>query len=58
MKRYLLVNDASGKWFIRHVRMVEYNLTKDEKIYRCDAPAGGPYDTLDFAIEKLRELTA
>lgn len=49
--RHLIVNDHSGKWFIRHVRVVEHDLTRDEKVYRCDTPAGGPYDDLASAVQ-------
>lgn len=51
--RFLIVFD--GKlWFVRHVRVVEHDLERDEKVYRCDAPVGGAHGTLDDAVATLR----
>ena len=51
--RFLIVFDGKS-WFVRHVRVVEHDLDRDEKVYRCDAPVGGAYGTLDDAVAALR----
>lgn len=48
-KRILVVFDGDS-WFVRRVRVIEHDLTKDEKVYRCDAPIGGAYKSLAEAI--------
>lgn len=53
--RVLIVFDGMA-WFIRHVRLIEHDLTKDEKVYRCDKPLGGPYKTLNEAVQEVRQL--
>lgn len=53
-KRYLIANDESGKWFIRRIRVVEHDLYKDEKVYRCDMPIGRAHDSLPEAVEALQ----
>ena len=56
--RHLIVNDHSGRWFIRHVRVVEHDMDRDEKVYRCDVPAGGPYDDLPSAVQAFQLMMA
>ena len=51
--RMLIVFDGNY-WFIRYVRVIEHDLEKDEKVYRCDAPLGGMHRTLDDAVAALR----
>lgn len=43
--RVLIVNDETGKWFVRRVASVMHDLRVDEKVYTCDAHLGGPFDT-------------
>lgn len=51
--RFLIVFDGQS-WFVRHVRVIEHDLERDEKVYRCDAPVGCAHDTLDDAAAALR----
>lgn len=53
--RILLVFDGNA-WFIRHVRTIEHDLTKDEKVYRCDVHLGGPFTDLGEAAGMLVRL--
>ncbi len=55
MGRILIVFDGSA-WFIRAVRLIEHDLDNNEKIYRCDAPLGGPFTTLDEAVTAVGKL--
>lgn len=54
MARHLIANDESGKWYVRRIREVEHDLTRDEKVYRCDQPIGGAYDSLPDAVTALQ----
>lgn len=47
--RLAIVSDDDGKWYIRRIRVVEHNLTDDEKVYHCDKHLGGPFDRLGEA---------
>jgi hypothetical protein len=51
--RYLIVFDGKS-WFVRHVRVIEHDLDRDEKVYRCDTPLGGAHGTLDEAVTAFR----
>jgi len=51
--RFLIVFDGTS-WFVRHVRVIEHDLDRDEKVYRCDTPVGVAHDTLDDAVKTLR----
>lgn len=53
-RRVLIVWDGAG-WYARRVRCIEHALDVDEKVYRCDAHLGGPFDTADEAVAALRE---
>lgn len=52
--RYLIANDKSGKWYVRRIRIVEHDMYRDEKIYRCDLPIGTAYDSLPAAVDALQ----
>lgn len=55
MTRYLLVNDESGKWFIRRVA---YNVQDDnagEMVYHCDRHIGHAL-TLPEAVTLMEGL--
>lgn len=43
--RYLIVFDGTT-WHVRHVRVIEYDLERDEKVYRCDQPISSDHATL------------
>jgi hypothetical protein len=55
--RFLIVFDGES-WFVRHVRAIEHDLDRDEKVYRCDAPVGGVHSTLDEAVKTFRAKSA
>lgn len=52
VRRGLIVYDGKG-WFARRVRLIEHDLDRDEKVYRCDAPIGRRYRTLAAAARSL-----
>lgn len=47
--RILIVFDGEA-WFVRKVRLIEHDLSRDEKVYRCDEHLGGPHKTLGSAV--------
>jgi hypothetical protein len=49
----LVFND--GSWYARRVRLVEHDLTVDEKVYRCDAHLAGPHETVEQVVQALRQ---
>jgi hypothetical protein len=52
--RYLIANDKSGKWYVRRIRVVEHDMDRDEKVYRCDLPVGTAYNSLSAAVDALQ----
>ncbi len=54
-RRPLLVFDGHA-WFLRSVRVIEHDLTRDEKVYRCDAHLGGPFQTLREGMGALDSM--
>lgn len=52
--RYLIANDKSGKWYVRRIRIVEHDLDRDEKVYRCDLPVGTACNDLPEAVRMLQ----
>lgn len=53
-ERFAIVfND--GKWFVRHIRLIEHDLERDEKVYRCDKPIGKNFNTAEEALEAARK---
>ncbi len=44
-----------NRWFVRSIRVIEHDLDRDEKIYRCDQPIGRSYLTLDLAVVAAKE---
>lgn len=53
MRTRLLIVCDGRKWYVRHVRVIEHDLRRGEKVYRCDQPLGKPYATLDEAVEAV-----
>ncbi|HYX21033.1 MAG TPA: hypothetical protein VFA98_09345 [Thermoanaerobaculia bacterium] len=51
-ERIVLVYNGNH-WFARHLRVVEHDLDRDEKVYRCDAPIGGGHATLEGLVKML-----
>lgn len=41
--RVLVAGDGE-RWYVRRVASVTHDLERDEKVYRCDAHLGGPFD--------------
>jgi hypothetical protein len=50
--RVAIVCDDDCTWYVRRVRHVVHNITRDgdEMAYHCREPIGGRYDTLDVAV--------
>jgi len=40
-------------WFTRRVRVIEHDLDRDEKVYRCDKHLGGPFRSAMEAVGSL-----
>jgi hypothetical protein len=53
--RLLIVTDGRA-WFVRHVRVVERGMDWGEQVYRCDAPVGGRFESLDEATAFVRTV--
>ena len=49
--RVAIVCDEDCNWYVRRTRQVVHMLHRDEYVYYCDGPIGGPYDTLDAACD-------
>lgn len=48
--RIAIVFDG-GKWHVRRIRVIEHDLDRDEKIYRCDKPIANDLLTLADAAD-------
>jgi len=46
-----IVCDEECNWYVRRIRQVRHDLDLDEKVYTCDTPIGGRFDTLDEACD-------
>ncbi len=44
-ERIAIVFDGKA-WYVRRIRIIEHDLKRDEKVYRCDKPLGNDYATL------------
>lgn len=55
--RIVITNDGEA-WFVRRVRITEHDIDLDEKVYRCDAPIGVRFDTLDEAVKTGKRYLA
>lgn len=53
--RVAIICDGEGNWFVRRIRVIEHDLDKDEKVYRCDFPIGTKFDTPEQAVSMARE---
>ncbi len=53
--RVLIVFDGTA-WFIRGVGAIVHDLRLDEKVYHCDRHLGGPFETLEAAVEAVKGL--
>jgi hypothetical protein len=42
-------------WFLRAIRLIEHDLDRDEKVYRCGRPIGTRFETLADAVAALAE---
>jgi hypothetical protein len=51
-ERIILVYDGN-LWFARHLRVIEHDLERDEKVYRCDAPIGTGHRSLESLVKML-----
>lgn len=54
--RNAIVYDGN-KWHVRRIRIVEFDLTLNEKVYHCDRPIANDLESLDDAVSiAKREL--
>lgn len=44
-ERIAIIFDGT-KWYVRGIRVIEHDLTKDEKVYRCNTPLANALPTL------------
>lgn len=51
--RTLIVVSDGDTWFVRRVRTTVHDLDRDEMVYRCDSPLGGPFASAQEALESL-----
>ena len=49
--RVAIVCDEDCFWYVRGIRHLHHTLDCDERIYYCDEPIGGRFDTLDEACD-------
>jgi hypothetical protein len=47
--RVAIVCDEDCNWYVRRIREVGYDFSRDERVYYCDLPIGSRFDTLDGA---------
>lgn len=52
--RALIVYDGEC-WYARGIRVVEHDLDKDEKVYRCDVPIGVRFGTAEAALTVAKQ---
>jgi hypothetical protein len=52
--RVAIVTDGDG-WYVRRIRVIEHDLDRDEKVYRCDIPVGTRFDTVDEAVSLAKQ---
>lgn len=53
--RVALIFDGEG-WYVRRIRVVEHDLDKDEKVYRCDLPIGVKFGTPEAALALAKQF--
>lgn len=53
MRKAIVFHD--GRWYVRRIRVVEYDLDRDEKVYRCDQHISGPHELLSD-VPEVQEL--
>jgi hypothetical protein len=53
MRKAIVFHD--GKWYVRRIRVVEHDLGRDEKVYRCDQHISGPHELLSD-VPEVQEL--
>lgn len=41
------------KWHVRRIRVIEHDLDRDEKVYRCDKPIASDLATLAEAADAI-----
>jgi len=55
-QRVALVRDEQDRWFIRRVSYNRFDMDVNEMVYICDQHLGGPFESVQEAIEKLEEI--
>lgn len=55
--RVAIVFDGQ-QWYVRSIRVIEHDVTRDEKVYRCDQPLGVAHDTMEAATETASKWPA
>jgi len=51
--RVVIVCDGEH-WFIRRLVAIHHDLDTDTKNYHCDKHLGGPYESVEEAVQALR----
>lgn len=54
--RVVIVSDENGDWYVRRIRIVEHDLGKDEKVYRCDQPIGLKFPNVEGAALMAKQF--
>jgi len=55
--RIAIVFDGKA-WHVRRIRVIEHDLDRDEKIYRCDLPIANDVEKFDDVAALLRSIAA
>ena len=53
--RVAIVCDEKGTWYVRRIRVVEYDLDANEKVYRCDSNIGVSFTTPEAAVAAAKQ---
>ena len=54
-ERILIVYEGE-RWCIRHIYLIEHKLDLNRKLYHSDRSLGGPFGSINEAIEMAKEI--
>ena len=52
-QRLAIVFDGEN-WHVRSIRLIEHDLDRDEKVYRCDKPISNDHSSPEEAVESAK----
>ncbi len=52
----ILIVGKGKRWFTRMVAYTMYDATRDEMVYHCDKPIGGPFKSLAIAVASVDKI--